>query len=278
MAEAIIDKVEVVKVNKHHGNEVCRTFGINDGLNNPVLQKIPVGQAGKSVVIRLMFQRFLVMFRIRYVILHADEMSDSIRLIAYWRDAEFIPEQASILAIITQYRLAFALSLDGSPYYFKPRLSYVFAVQKARIQPENIFPRITGYAFERGIHVNDRIIRLMAARNQETVDARFNGTVPQTDSLIRTLDHRLFFCHQQIQQPCGRNHNEPAGQRINPGIALRFDTGNKYKRHSALQRYPQTEDNRVNPGDPFHLPPFYRGQVFIRTLIHTFLPDQDIAK
>src|SRR3989339_63277 len=277
MAEAVIDKLEVIKIDKYQGNEVCPTLGINEGLNDPVLQKIPVGQSGKDIVIRLMLQCLLVTFRIRYVILHPDEVGYLTRLVTHWCNAEFIPEQAPVLAIITQYRFAFPLGLDSGPYYFKSPLGYVFVVQKTRIQPENILPRIACYALKRGVHIDDGIIRLMAARDQKTVDARLNGTIPQADGLVRTLDHRLIFGHQQIQEPCGRNYDKPANQRFNPCIFMRFDTPNKCKRHPALQRYPQTEDDHVNPGNSFHLPLFCRWRVLVQMPIHTFLPDQDHA-
>lgn len=109
MAETVIDKFEIIKIDKHHRNEVCRTLGINDGLNDPVLQKIPIGQAGKKVVIRLVLQSLLITFRIRYVVLHPDKMGYLARLVAYRCDTELIPEQASILAIISQNRFSFPL-------------------------------------------------------------------------------------------------------------------------------------------------------------------------
>src|SRR5690606_35609300 len=103
VAEAVIDDLESIQVDEHHGKGLLAMAGKSDGQLQPIPKQVAIGQAGQTVVVGLVLQLFAVTFGFGDVMQNPDVVSDLVPVIGHRGDAELVPELRTVLAAVQQH-------------------------------------------------------------------------------------------------------------------------------------------------------------------------------
>lgn len=119
------------------------------------------------------------------IALDADEIGEVIRLVAYRRDGEFVPERRAILAEVAQH---FAAGL-ATAYCFadsrQPWLLPLSSLEEPAIAVENVIHGIAGQVLEGAICVDEDAVITLLLSHHDTVVGGFDHQLQQLG-----VDHR----------------------------------------------------------------------------------------
>ncbi len=74
VTKAFVDELEAVQIHEGDRNDAALALGLDDGLFEPVVEQITVGQPRQDVMIGLVRKLVLVALDVADVVLHTDEM------------------------------------------------------------------------------------------------------------------------------------------------------------------------------------------------------------
>src|ERR1700676_4532523 len=132
-----------------------------------------------------MLELFLVAFDVRDVVLNTDEMSDCTGAgVVYWRHMEHVPEQAAVLAIVSQERLSVALLGNGPPDLIEFGLIAILALQKAAVAADGFVASVSGDLLECAIDINESHLRIGRTHDHDRVHAGLDRAIAQAQRLF----------------------------------------------------------------------------------------------
>src|SRR3989338_7290294 len=171
MANAFIDKPEIIQIEKCHHHHDLSPARISYRLLHALQQQIVVGEFRQSIVVILMLELFFIVFGFGDVIHYADKMRDLACFVAHWRDIQIVPEWAAVFPEIAEYGMPFVLFPECREYLPYARLLMLVSQQKTPVSPCCVRRCIAGNLKKGGVDVFDWIVWLGATGNNNGVHA-----------------------------------------------------------------------------------------------------------
>src|SRR5215213_5075228 len=131
-----------------------------------------------------MRQPFLGEFALGDVLLYPDEVGDAPPVVAHRGDAQLLPEQRAVLAVVAHRNPAISAFPDGRPHLFEGGLAPVVALQEATVAPDDLLGRVAGYALEGGVGVDDRVVGPVWVGDEDAGPRRFDGALQHAGPLL----------------------------------------------------------------------------------------------
>lgn len=116
MAEAVVDVLEAVQVQKQHGAQAAGLFAVQQGGLQAVFEQGAVGQAGEGVVVCLVVQACLSVLEAGDVGEDSDEMGDEVVLVAHGADGQPARVDVAVLAAVVDLALPVAFCSQLMPH------------------------------------------------------------------------------------------------------------------------------------------------------------------
>ena len=117
-------------------------------------------------------------------------MGDRAALLAHRGDAQFVPEQGAVLAVVTQHHRGLAALAHGRAQRLERRLGMVVTLQHAAILADDVLGRVPGHAGKGRVDVVDDIALGRGGGNDDGIHARMDGAALQPQALLRRLSGR----------------------------------------------------------------------------------------
>jgi hypothetical protein len=123
------------------------------------------------------------------VILDPNKVGHAPIFVPHGVDAEFVPEQAPVFAVVPEHNGAVPSLVDSSLELPECLLVPVFALQETAIAAQNLLGGVASRSLEGGIYVYDRVVRLVRVGDHDGVGAGGHRPFKQTQ-FVGTI-HRL---------------------------------------------------------------------------------------
>jgi len=180
VAETVVDVLEAVEIHEHDCDLRIAPPRRFYRVLQAIFQQIAIRQARERVVIRLIFELFLIAHQIGHVVDDADVMRGHALRVRHRRDEELVPEERAVLAIVAHDDARFHVRFERAADRREPFLISVRAVQEAAILADDLARVITRDALERRIRILDHVRAIDDAGDQNRVHARVQRAALQT--------------------------------------------------------------------------------------------------
>ena len=184
MAEPVVHELEMVDIEEHHGALKLPSLRTGHRPLETIAQKVPIRQPRQRVVIDVVLELLLMSPGLGDVVQNADKVSDVAAGVAHGRNAQLVPEERPVLAIVAQRDAAFFLFEQQRAKGGEPGLVNLLAMQETAVFPDHLRGAVAGDALERRIHVHDRILLPPPRRDDDRVHGGFDGPLVQPHLLL----------------------------------------------------------------------------------------------
>ena len=135
VTQAVIDALEVVEIKKQNSQRAPGALSVGDGLIDPVIEQVPVGQTRQGVEVGVALNLLLMVNTLRHIAFDGNEVGRLAVLIVYRREVNFVEELRAVLAVVAQHSLGRAILIYRRFQLRRPGLITIVRAQEDRVAP-----------------------------------------------------------------------------------------------------------------------------------------------
>ena len=113
--------------------------------------------------------------------LHTNIVGELLTLVIHRRNAQLVPEQRAVLAVIAQHGLAGFTRGHGRAQGVQPGLLAVALIEHAAIAPQHFFAPVAGGALKSVVDVDNRLIGLAHIADDDAIARRMQRPLQELE-------------------------------------------------------------------------------------------------